>query len=125
MDEADAEATVMATVAAEQGRSLQAVGHDPYALTLWSFALLERKRSLERRAERFDLASLVRLAVLDGEAFVHEARAFQRELAPVAATRPAYPTGPSQAEIVAHYDAALKGVTRWRDAAGNPVDVVI
>ena len=117
----------MLTVAGWTGRPLRAVRADPWETTLWSYAVLEEKRTAERRAERIDLASLVRLAVLDGKAFDDEARRFQREIAhPVAAEGPSrYPTGPSQAEILAHYDAALGKVKGWRDAKGNPVEVPI
>lgn len=116
----------MATVAAATGRSLRAVGRDPYALTLWTFDLLERKGAFEREAERFDLASKVRLAVWGGDELAAAARRFVRDLvaAPAGASPNRYPTGPTQAEIVAHYDAAIQG-KRWVDARGNPVEVPI
>lgn len=116
----------MLTVQQWTGRPLRAIRADPWEATLWSYAVLEEKRAVERRAERIDLASLVRLAVLDGHVFEQEAQAFRRQIsAPTPAAPSRYPTGPTQAEIVAHYDAALGQVKGWRDANGNPVEVPI
>lgn len=116
----------MLTLQQWTGRPLTAIRADPWERTLWSYAVLEEKRATERRAERFDLASLVRLAVLDGEVFDREAQAFRRLIsAPAPAVPNRYPTGPTQAEILAHYDAALGKVQGWRDAKGNPVEVPI
>lgn len=90
----------MVAVHAATGRSLGRVARDPWARTLWVWALLEETGGLTRRAERFDLASLVRLAVLDGKAFTEEARRFQREIGPPQGPA-GYPAGAVDAAAVA------------------------
>lgn len=96
----------MLTVAGWTGRPLRAVRMDPWEVTLWSYAVLEEKRAMERRAERIDLASLVRLAVLDGRAFDDEARHFQREIARAPGPS-AYPAGAVDAAVLAESRARV------------------
>jgi hypothetical protein len=112
-------------VHAHTGRPLRAVARDPFDLTLWLYGLLAQGEADDRRAERIDLAGLVRLAVLDGDAFKQEAGRFEAERRPPTVQPNAYPVGaaaPSQADILAYYDHAIR-TRRWVDAGGNPVTV--
>lgn len=80
---------MLLTVAARTKRSLRRVLRDPYELTLWTFFQLcevERIDAWIRRFERFDLASLVKLAVLDPASFADEDRRFK-----LGSTANAYP----------------------------------
>lgn len=98
------------------------MARQPFDLTLWTYGLLAQGDADDRRAERIDLAALVRLALFDEGAFQQEADRFEAQLRP--ASRQAYPVPrePSTAEILAYYDQAIR-TRRWVDRQGNPVQV--
>lgn len=121
---------MLAWLAARTGQSFRQLARQPFDLSLWTYGLLAQAEADERRAERIDLAALVRLAVLDADAFKLETERFQHELrAPLDAAPNPYPVAaarpePSAAEIISHYDHAIRSV-QWRDKDGNPVEVPI
>jgi len=74
---------VLVAVARGTGRAVRRVAREPYELTLWTYLRLgelDRLDHVARRLERFDLAALVRLAVMEPKVLADAEQAFRREL---------------------------------------------